>query len=228
MDISAAFDTIDTDKLLLRLESDFGVRGLASAWIRSYLTGRSCYVAKSGISGLMSGAAILAFLRECVLGPVLFSAFVSPISRIMESYGIRLSSIRGRHPTLHGGPLPGCVSIGGSLTVCLGVDVLVPRQRASIELNQVRGHDPRFKAGPFQAGARRLVGHWRWSRGGQGRNQNPRCSPRSNLVNERPSEVVDKDLQLPHPFSPTCSSRSECSNHAKFMYLGLVSPFSTL
>ena len=45
LNISAAFDTIDTDKLLLRIESDFGVFGLASVWIRSYITGRSCYVA---------------------------------------------------------------------------------------------------------------------------------------------------------------------------------------
>ena len=75
--------------------------------------------------------------------------------------------------------------------------------------NQVRGHDPWLKAGSFQAGARRLVGHWRWSCGGQGRNQNPRCSSGPNLVNERPSEVVDKDLQLPHPCSLTCSPRSD-------------------
>ena len=88
LDISAAFDTIDTDKLLLRLESDFGVCGLASAWIRSYLTGRSCYVAigdlRSDVWSCDSGVP-----QGSVLGPVLFSAFVSPISRIMESYGIR-------------------------------------------------------------------------------------------------------------------------------------------
>ena len=85
LNISAAFDTIDTDKLLLRLESDFGVCGLASAWIS--LADRATW--PSGISGPMSGAAILAFLREASLGPALFCAFVSPISRIMESNGIR-------------------------------------------------------------------------------------------------------------------------------------------
>ena len=84
LNISAAFDTIDTDKLLLRLESDFGVCGLASAWIRSYITGRSCYVAigdlRSDIWSCESGVP-----QGSVLGPVLFSA----ISKIMESHGIR-------------------------------------------------------------------------------------------------------------------------------------------
>ena len=49
--------------------------------------------------------------------------------------------------------------------------------------NQVRGHDPWLKAVSFQAGARRLVGYRRWSCGGQGWNQNTRCSSGPNLVN---------------------------------------------
>ena len=88
LNISVTFDTIDTDKLLLRLESDFGVCGLASAWIRSYITGRSCYVAigdlRSDVWSCDSGVP-----QGSVLEPVLFSAFVSPIARIMESHGIR-------------------------------------------------------------------------------------------------------------------------------------------
>ena len=88
LNISATFDTINSDKLLLRLESDFGVCRLVSAWIRSYITGRSCYVAirdlRSDVWSCDSG-----FPQESVLGPVLFSAFVSPISRVMESHGIR-------------------------------------------------------------------------------------------------------------------------------------------
>ena len=80
--------SLDTDKLFLRLESDFGVCGLASAWIRSYLTGGSCYVAIGDLSSDVwscdSGVP-----QGSVLRSVIFSAFVSPISRIMESHGIR-------------------------------------------------------------------------------------------------------------------------------------------
>ena len=44
LDISAAFDTIDHDVLASRLESQFGVVGAASGWLRSYLRGRQQFV----------------------------------------------------------------------------------------------------------------------------------------------------------------------------------------
>ena len=48
LDISAAFDMIDIDILLPRLESEFGIIGSVTLWIRSYLTDRECYVAVGG------------------------------------------------------------------------------------------------------------------------------------------------------------------------------------
>ena len=39
LDISAAFDTIDHDVLASRLESQLGVVGAASSWLRFYLRG---------------------------------------------------------------------------------------------------------------------------------------------------------------------------------------------
>ena len=42
--LSAAFDTIDHQELVLRLEHTFGVKRPALGWARSYLEGRSCFV----------------------------------------------------------------------------------------------------------------------------------------------------------------------------------------
>ena len=174
LDISAAFDTIDTDKLLQRLESDFGICGLASTWLRSYLTGRSCYVAmgdhRSDVWSCDSGVP-----QGSVLGPILFSAFVSPISRIMEAHGIKYhqyaddtqlyTEVRSLDST-QTEALSKCVSAS---------DVLVSRQRATVEFQQNRGHDSRYKAGSIQAWPSFLLGHWRRRRG-EGKHQNPWCS----------------------------------------------------
>jgi len=41
IDVSAAFDTIVHDRLRHRLTTDFGLSGLALAWLTSYLSGRT-------------------------------------------------------------------------------------------------------------------------------------------------------------------------------------------
>ena len=40
VDFSAAFDTVDHETLLRRLELTFGISGAALSWLVSYLTGR--------------------------------------------------------------------------------------------------------------------------------------------------------------------------------------------
>ena len=44
LDLNAAFDTIDHNILLSRLENSFGIHGLALSWFQSYLSGRSQFV----------------------------------------------------------------------------------------------------------------------------------------------------------------------------------------
>ncbi len=45
MDLSAAFDTIDHNILLNRLENFVGISGSAFAWFKSYLSDRHQFVA---------------------------------------------------------------------------------------------------------------------------------------------------------------------------------------
>jgi len=44
LDLSAAFDTVDHEILLERLQTEFGVEGMALTWLRFYLDGRTQYV----------------------------------------------------------------------------------------------------------------------------------------------------------------------------------------
>ena len=41
LDLSAAFDTINPDKLLQIMHDELGIRGVALEWFRSFLTGRT-------------------------------------------------------------------------------------------------------------------------------------------------------------------------------------------
>ena len=132
--------------------------------------------------------------RTCLL-----LCFRIPISRIMESHGIRFHQYADDTQLYTEIP-----SEMEALSQCISA-LTFWFLNNGLRLNSTKW----LKAGSFQVGARHLVGYRRWPCGGQGRNQNPRCSSGPNLVNERPSEVVDEDLQLSHPCSPTCSPRSD-------------------
>ena len=68
LDLTAAFDTVDHELLLLRLERQFGVRGVALQWFGSYLSGRSFQVLYGGT--MSSSVVILCSVPQgSVLGP---------------------------------------------------------------------------------------------------------------------------------------------------------------
>ena len=96
LDLSAAFDCVDHDILLNRLEKSFGFFGMAFGWIRSYLTGRRQYVR---YSGSMSTVTTILFEvhQGSVLGPLLF---------VLYSYRERKAVDRARNLDCTGSTFP--------------------------------------------------------------------------------------------------------------------------
>ena len=88
LDISAAFDTINHEILLKRLECDFGITGVALEWIRSYISDRECYVAV-GSHNSDSWKCASGIPQGSVLGPLFFSLYVAPIAQIFSECGIK-------------------------------------------------------------------------------------------------------------------------------------------
>jgi len=88
LDISAAFDTVNHELLLNRLASDFGIDGTCLNWIGSYLQDR-CYSVRVGQSTSSTvPLAASGVPQGSVLGPILFTAYVSPIGRLIQDRGI--------------------------------------------------------------------------------------------------------------------------------------------
>jgi hypothetical protein len=87
LDLSAAFDTVDLDILLSRLENRFGITGTALSWLMSYLNFRKQCVlvnkTKSNQATLSCGVP-----QGSVLGPLLFSLYTAPLSDIINEFDI--------------------------------------------------------------------------------------------------------------------------------------------
>jgi hypothetical protein len=87
LDLSAAFDTIDHDKLLERLEHSMGIRDEALAWMKSYLTDRTQAV---HINGVTSEHTVLKYgvPQGAVLGPKDFTMYTPLIASIAELHDV--------------------------------------------------------------------------------------------------------------------------------------------
>ncbi len=79
LDLSAAFDTIDHNILLKRLELTFGLCDTTLSWFKSYLTNRFQSVS---VHGVVSQPHLLKYgvPQGSVLGPVLFVLYSQPLS----------------------------------------------------------------------------------------------------------------------------------------------------
>ena len=85
LDLSAAFDTIDHDILINRLEKRCGLKGTVISWFISYLKDRTQSVM---INNQQSKPVKLKYgvPQGSVLGPILFTIYTSPLNEIFSEY----------------------------------------------------------------------------------------------------------------------------------------------
>ena len=83
----SAFDTIDYPILVHRLHTDFGFTDTVLQWSSSYLTDRTHYVSLSNHCSAFTH--VHSGVPQCsVLGPILFTMYIKPLSAIIDSHSI--------------------------------------------------------------------------------------------------------------------------------------------
>ena len=87
LDLSAAFDTIDHAHLFKLLQDEYGVRGTALAWFRTYMEDRTYRVQ---IDSTTSAHIPLQYgvPQGSVLGPVIFTLYTTTMQRIFRRHGV--------------------------------------------------------------------------------------------------------------------------------------------
>ena len=96
LDLSAAFDTVDHDKLLEILEMDIGITGTALRWFESFLKGRTQRV-KIGSSYSDPVELLYGVAQGSVLGPSLFKIYIRSLYKYVEPTKFRIEGFADDH-----------------------------------------------------------------------------------------------------------------------------------
>jgi len=87
LDLSAAFDTVDHDILIERLQTNFGIDGSALKWFQSYLLGRTQYVRRGAVCSLVVHL-LCGVSQSSVLGPILFILYTADLVTLVLKFGL--------------------------------------------------------------------------------------------------------------------------------------------
>ena len=84
LDLKKAFDTIDHEILILKLEN-MGLRGHVSALLKSYLSDRYQYTQVNGSNSKL-GLIRTGIPQGSVLGPILFLLYINDLTKSVQSH----------------------------------------------------------------------------------------------------------------------------------------------
>ena len=119
LDLSAAFDTIDHQILLSRLNSVFGIQSAALQWFQSYFSDR--YQSTSVNNSSSSPSQLMYSMPQgSVLGPILFVLYTTPLSDIIANHSVNHQLFTDDTQLQKSAPLSEVTNLIKELNACTG------------------------------------------------------------------------------------------------------------